>query len=311
MIVQSKRTTNRAFVNILILGALTPLSYPVALLAQAPQGQPAETQASPQQPADAQSQTQLENQQAGQSAQVAPPFSLTLPAGAIVRVRVDEWLSSDQNLPGDNFSAVLDQPIVVDGWVVARRGQAQTGRVSVAKKAGRTSGTSQLGVEMPELTLVDGQQLQLQTQMVQMSAGTSHGQDAAVIGSTTGVGATIGAIAEGGAGAAAGAGVGAIAGIVGVMATRGKPTAIPPETVLTFRLQSPVTISTERSQFAFQPVTQSDYDSQNSHERRPHMRSGPSPYYGYPPTYPYPYFFYPGPYFGFYGVYDRFGGYRR
>ena len=60
-----------------------------------------------------------------------PPQSLTLPAGTIVRVRVDEWISSDRNVEGDSFSAVLDQPIVVNGWVVARRGQAQTGRVSL------------------------------------------------------------------------------------------------------------------------------------------------------------------------------------
>jgi len=61
---------------------------------------------------------------------------------------------------------------VVDGWVVARRGQAETGSVAVAKKAGRVKGTSQLGVQLGELTLVDGQQLPLQTQMLESSAGT-------------------------------------------------------------------------------------------------------------------------------------------
>src|ERR1700693_1719131 len=33
------------------------------------------------------------------------PQSLTLPAGTVVRVRVNEWLSSDRNVPGDGFSA--------------------------------------------------------------------------------------------------------------------------------------------------------------------------------------------------------------
>ena len=254
---------------------------------------------------------------------VAAPATLTLPAGTVIRVRVDEWLSSDRNLPGDTFSAVLDQPIVVDGWVVARRGQAETGTVSVAKKAGRGSGTSQLGVQLDELTLVDGQQLPLQTQMLQTSAGTSHGQDAAIVGTTTGVGAAIGAIAEGGTGAAIGAGVGAVAGLIGVMATRGKPTVIPPETVLSFRLQAPVTISTEHSQFAFQPVTQEDYDSRAPNSRAQRMAAPVAPDIRHLPTtvthtlipYPYPYAFYPGPLaFGFYGGYGfgpRFGGFRR
>jgi hypothetical protein len=262
-------------------------------------------------------------QEPASAGQAIPPATLTLPAGTIIRVRSDEWLSSDRNAPGDNFSAVLDQPLIVDGWVIARRGQSETGTVALAKKAGRASGTSQLGVQLDELTLVDGQQVPLQTQMVQTTAGTSHGQDAATVGTTTGVGAAIGAVAEGGTGAAIGAGVGAAAGLIGVLATRGKPTVLAPETVLSFRLQAPVTINTQQSQFAFLPVSQQDFDSRSPNGRSSAAPRGPgyppsSYYYGYPYGYPYPYAFYPGPLgFGFYGVYGygprfgRFGGYRR
>jgi hypothetical protein len=259
----------------------------------------------------------------------AVPGSLTLPVGTVIRVRVNEWLSSDRNAIGDGFSAVLDQPIVVDGWVVARRGQSESGRVSEAQKAGRVSGTSKLGLELTDLTVVDGQQLPVQTQLVQTSAGTSHGQDAATIGTTTVLGAAIGAVANGGSGAAIGAGAGAAAGVIGVLSTRGKPTVIFPESVLTFRLQNPVTISTERSQNAFQPITQADYDSRTSENRSQRLstpgRPGygppppPPPYYGYPyayeAPYPYPYYGY-YPYvpftFGFYGggFGGRFGGNR-
>jgi len=261
-------------------------------------------------------------QQAPQS-QEAPyqsgaPQTLTLPAGTIIRLRIDEWLSSDQNKPGDIFGAVLDQPIVVDGWVVARRGQAETGSVAVSKKAGRISGTSELGVQLGELTIVDGQQMAIQTQMLQSSAGTSHGQDAATIGTTTVLGALIGAAARGGSGAAIGAGAGAAAGIIGVLATRGKPTVIAPETVLSFRTQAPVTISTERSQFAFQPVTQGDYDSRAPRTRsfRSDAPGGPGypmpPYYGYPYPYAYPYGYFEGPLaIGIYGGFGhRYGGFR-
>jgi hypothetical protein len=252
--------------------------------------------------------------------QSGPPATLTIPAGTIIRVRTDEWLSSDRNAPGDTFSAVLDQPLVVDGWVVARRGQSETGTVALANKAERAGGTSQLGVQLAGLTLVDGQQVALQTQMQQSTAGTSHGQEAATVGATTAVGAAIGAVAEGGTGAAIGAGVGAAAGLIGVMATRGKPTVIPPETILSFRLQVPVTINTERSQFAFLPVSQGDYDSPAPNAGRrntapPRGPGYPPPpyYYGYP--YAYPYAYYPGPIgFGFYGVYGygpRYGRYRR
>lgn len=289
---------------------------------QEPQDQGQTTPAASQQPDSQPSQGQPETQpQQGQPSRAVLPQTLTLPAGTVVRVRIDEWLSSDHNLTGDSFSAVLEQPIVVDGWVVARRGQAQTGRVSVVKKGGHGDGASQLGVDLPELTLVDGQQLPLQTELFQTSAGTSHGRDAAIVGTTTGMGALIGAIAGRGVGAAIGAGVGATAGIIGVMSTQGKPTVISPETVLSFRLQAPVTISTANSQFAFQPVTQSDYDSRSGQGRPRLSRPAPPPPpyyypgpYGYPYAYgyPYPYGYYPEPFFGFdyYRGSGRFG-YRR
>jgi len=256
----------------------------------------------------------------------AVPQSLTLPAGTVIRVRVNEWLSSDRNVTGDDFSAVLDQPIVVDGWVVARRGQSETGRVTMAKKS-RGSGTSQLGLQLLGLTFVDGQQLPIETQLLQNTGGNSAGHNAAVVGGTTGVGAAIGAIAGGGTGAAIGAIAGGAAGMIGVYSTPGRPTTIPPETVLSFRLQAPVTISTDKSQFAFQPVSQSDYESRPA-GNRPQRLAGPGGpgypapppplYYGSPYAYgyPYPYGYYPVPFgigLGFYGSYGfgpRFGGFR-
>jgi hypothetical protein len=244
------------------------------------------------------------------------PQSLTLPAGTVIRVRVDDWITSDRNVIGDNFSGSLAEPIVVGGWVVARRGQSETGRVTQVKKGGH--GSSQLGVDLPGMTLVDGQQVTLQTELYQTSGGTSPGRDAAVVGTTTGVGAVIGAIAGRGVGAAIGAGVGATAGIIGVISTPGRPAVIAPESVLSFRLQQSVTISTANSQFAFKPVSQSDYDSRSS-QNRPRMNrpAGPPPppgyyrgpygYPGYPYPYgPYPYAVYPAPYFGF-GYYGRYG----
>lgn len=198
---------------------------------------------------------------------VAPP-RLTVPQGALITVRTSQWLSSDRNQPGDSFSATLQQPLVVNGWVVARRGQTVMGLVAVAEKAGRVKGVSQLGVELTEMTLIDGQQVPLHTQMIQNSAGSSNGRDAAALGTTTGLGAAIGAAAGGGKGAGIGAGAGAVAGIVGVLTTRGRPTVIYPETALTFRLDSPVAISTVRSQQAFQPVTQADYEQGNRRTQR-------------------------------------------
>ena len=233
------------------------------------------------------------------------PQTLTVPAGTVITIRTSQYLSSDQNRPGDSFSAELQQPLVVDGWVVARRGQTVLGRVAVAQKAGRIKGQSQLGVELSQLVLVDGQQLPIHTQLMQTSGGTTHGPDAAAVGTTTGVGAAIGAAADGGAGAGIGAAAGAGAGLAGVLLTRGRQTVIPPETSLTFRLEFPLTISTARSRVAFRPVEPEDYNAGGTLQRRPeHFAVAPPsrpPYWG---GY-YPWGYYPGPLFvGFY----RFGG---
>jgi hypothetical protein len=81
-----------------------------------------------------------------------------------------------------------------------------------------------------------------------------------------------------------------------VLITRGKPTIITPETVLTFKLEQPVSFSTVRGLLAFRPVTQSDYAPQprNVNGRPMLRRPYPYGYYygpGYPPPYPiaYPY----------------------
>jgi hypothetical protein len=229
------------------------------------------------------------------------PDALTIPAGTVIQVRTSDWLSSDRNKTGDEFIATLAQPIVVDGWVVMRRNQNIIGHVTDAKRAGRVSGVSKLQLDLSQLTLVDGQLVPVQTTLLNASAGTSNGRDEAAIGVTTGTGAAIGAAAAGGPGAAIGAGAGFVASVAGVLLTRGKPTIIPPEDVLTFRLESAVTISTVRSNVAFRPVTSEDY-AQSKPAPRPRLVRRYPPPYGY---YAYPYGPYPYP--AYYGYYGRWG----
>src|SRR5215471_2791448 len=187
------------------------------------------------------------------------PANLVIPPGTVIFARLAKPLSSDRNQPGDTFTATLDRPIIVNGWVVARRGETVLGTVTAAEKAGRVKGVSQLGLELTDMTVVDGQQLPVLTELWKGSAGTSHGADAAGIATTTGVGTIIGAAANGGEGAGIGAGAGAVAGIALVLLTRGKPTVIGPEALLTFQLKDPVTANTTNSQQAFQPVRPNDY----------------------------------------------------
>ncbi len=210
------------------------------------------------------------------------PSQLIIPAGTWIKIRVDQPLSSDRNSAGDSFSATLAQPLIADGFVVARRGQTVEGRVSEAIKAGRSKGTSRLGIELTQMGLVDGRQLPLRTELMEYSGGTSVGRDLAAAGTVTGTGAAIGAVAGGGVGAAVGAAVGAVASGIGVLTTRGRATEVYPEAEVTFRTMAPITISTDRATQAFTAVRQEDFEPRLQQRRSTTIiRNGPIyPYFG-------------------------------
>ncbi len=284
------------------------LSLALAALPAAGQNQPGQPGTQPEQSANENTQPAA---QAPEPEYRHVPATLTLKPGTVIAARISQLLSSDKNKPGDSFSAVLEQPVVVDGWVVARRGQTVLGRVAIAQKAGRVKGTSKLGIELSELVLVDGQQLPIRSQLLQDSGGTTKGRDAAATATTTAMGAAIGGAANGGEGAGIGAAIGAGAGLAGVLLTRGRATVIPPETSLTFQLRYPVAISTANSGPAFRPVVPEDYDNRSLQRRPGRYAEGPYPL---PPPYG-PYFapwwgyYYPAPFVvGFYGFGRR--GYR-
>jgi hypothetical protein len=250
------------------------------------------------------------------------PSQITLPAGTFVRVRVNEKLSSDKNQPGDFFTATLEQPLVANGVVVAQRGQNIAGRVTEAVRAKDGNGRSRLGLELTDLSLVDGQQVPIRTQLIEYHRANNDGRDAGVVVGTTAAGAAIGAVAGGGVGAGIGAIAGGLAGAIGVVATRAHATEIHPEAMLTFRTLGPVSIATDQSGGAFQPMPQRNYQSyQDQVQPRQSAVAPPAPYYGYgygyggyydPYYYPYGGFYGPGFGFGFYspGIVIRGGGFR-
>lgn len=193
---------------------------------------------------------------------------------------MNEPLSSDHNRAGDTFTATLAQPVVADGFIVARRGQTVAGRVAEAVKAGRAKGTSRLAIELTELGLADGQQMPVTTHLSEYTGGTSKGRDATALATTAGAGAAIGAAAAGGPGAGAGAAAGAAASVIGVLLTRGRATVVYPEATLTFRITAPLTINTERATHAFSQVRQEDYEPRLQRRSSPTVMAPPPAYYG-------------------------------
>lgn len=172
-----------------------------------------------------------------------PPNKVTIPAGTLLTVRLGEKLSTEKNQPGDQFSAVLDQPLVIDGFVLAERGSKAQGRIVELDRGGKVKGLAQIALELTSVRTADGQNIKVNTASFKKQAEADTKRDAAKVGIGAAIGAAIGAIAGGGKGAAVGAGVGGAAGAGDVMLTRGKAAEIPVETRMSFRLSEPVVVT--------------------------------------------------------------------
>ncbi len=169
------------------------------------------------------------------------PDHVTLTEGTPVQVRTNVTLSTKDLESGDEFSATLTEPIVVDGRTIADKGANVRGLVAESDRGGRVEGRAQLIVRLAELETTDWGTVDIKTNTLSWRAAATKKKDAAEIGGGGGIGAAIGAIAGGGEGAAIGAAAGAGAGTALVLATHGKQIEVPAESLLTFR----VTHSTE------------------------------------------------------------------
>ena len=150
---------------------------------------------------------------------VVPTY--TVPADTVIRVRLNQQLSSRTARVGDRFSANVTEPVHAGAGVeVVPVGSKVWGRVTSVKRAGRRSPGSILvafnSVQLPngKSYTVNGSLSSLQADDVNadnegsVTGGSNRKRDAVFIGGGAGAGALIGAIAGGGKGA----GIGAIIG---------------------------------------------------------------------------------------------------
>ncbi len=171
----------------------------------------------------------------------APPRKVTIPAGTPLSVRLIDPIDSETNHAGDVFHATLDSPITLDGEVVIPANADVTGRVVDAKSAGHYAGRSSVALELTSLK-VNQHSYTLQTDQFAKQADSRGSQTAKRVGAGAAIGAIIGGIAGGGKGAAIGGAVGAGAGGGVQTATKAQQIKLGPEALLSFRLQSPLTV---------------------------------------------------------------------
>jgi len=147
-------------------------------------------------------------------------FSVTIPAGTHVSIRVGREISSGKAESGQPFHGTLAKSIVVNRKTIAKAGAPVSGKITEAKSSGRLHAPGELTLR---LTSVDGHAVHTTSAFFK---GKSHTKsNATKIGGGAALGTVVGALAGGGKGAAIGAAAGAGAG-TGVAAATGKEEAI-------------------------------------------------------------------------------------
>jgi hypothetical protein len=169
---------------------------------------------------------------------------VTVPEETSIHVILNQAVSSDQNRPGDHFTATVSQPIVLDNKTVVPAGAEVEGLVVDAEHSGRLMGRARLNLAL-EAVNVNGTEYPIRTSSSLRVGGNHKKRNLAWIAGGGGGGLLIGAIAGGGKGALIGGPIGAGAGTAVAFITGKKDIRLPPETPLSFRLAEPVTINSK------------------------------------------------------------------
>ncbi len=169
-----------------------------------------------------------------------PPKVYTVPSGTALVVRVGQTLSAKNNNVGDTFTGALAQSVVVHGVKVLPAGIPVSGTVVAAKGQGRFKGSGELGISISRVGNHD-----VTTNSYEATSKGKGKRTAGFVGGGAGGGALIGGLAGGGKGALIGGLLGAGAGTAGAAFTGNKDVTVPAESVVTFNLTGPITVTKE------------------------------------------------------------------
>ena len=168
--------------------------------------------------------------------------SFELSKGTPIYVRLQQDISSSTAEAGQSFSAVLDEPLMINGRTVAPEGAAVSGRVVAARKSGHLHNAGYLRVTLCSLT-VNGKEVPVQTSSVFVEGGSFKNRNLAYMGGGAGGGALIGAPVGGGKGALIGSIIGTGGGTTAAYATGKKEVGFAAERRMGFLLIEALNIS--------------------------------------------------------------------
>jgi len=171
-----------------------------------------------------------------------------LPAGTDLTVRTAEDIDSATAVLGQTFSAIVERDILGESNSVVIPAGSHAVLVVREISSGGVTGSPDIMLDLQSMT-VSGRRYLVSTTDLKQDTGTGIGTNrrtAEAIGGGAALGTIIGAIAGGTKGAAIGVLVGAAGGAGVQVLNRGKDVRVPAETLLTFRLSTPVNLLAAR-----------------------------------------------------------------
>jgi len=190
-----------------------------------------------------------------------------VPAGTEIVVRTNETV--DAKHPSDSriYSAVVDRD------VADRSGRVVIPRGSDAELIMRDASDTDIVLDLESVT-VEGRRYAVNTASETVTSNENRKEGIGAnertgkyVGGGALIGSIIGAIAGGGKGAAIGAATGAGAGAIGQTVTRGGRVQLPSESLVTFRLNSPLTVGAADSGYMRDGRHYHRYDDTRSRRR--------------------------------------------
>lgn len=173
----------------------------------------------------------------------AEVVNVTVPAGTELAVRLVQAIDTGTATAGATFEGTLASALVAEGTEVAPVGSAVSGKVTNVVSSGRLNRPAELSLVLTSLTVKGGEQLDISTSAWSVKGESHKKRNIEMIGGGAAAGALIGALAGGKKGAAIGGAVGAGGGTGVAAATGKKEITLAPETKLSFKLASPLTVS--------------------------------------------------------------------
>jgi hypothetical protein len=164
------------------------------------------------------------------------PVNVTIPAGTMLTIRIDQSISVKTSRAGDTFTGEIVDPVMTgDNNVLVPKGALVGGVIDVSHRRGHFKGRSLLELRLTSLTL-NGTRYPLTTRDLAESKKGKGRRSAALIGGGSGLGMIVGGVATGGVGLVVGGLVGGGAGTAVAGLTGNRDLYIPAESIVRFKL---------------------------------------------------------------------------